>query len=90
VSVDGDRMAVLRQRFVAAAAEQADRIAAARKAGDLEEVRALAHSLAGRSGMFGFTALGEIARQADEADIAALAECAQVLEAALRSVAQEG
>jgi HPt (histidine-containing phosphotransfer) domain-containing protein len=90
MSLDDDRMAALRQRFVAAAGEQAERIAALLDAGDLEGVRQLAHSLAGRSGMFGFADLGELARLADEADAEALPDRARDLVAALRGVAQEG
>ena len=89
MSVDGDRMAALRQRFVASAGDQAERIEASLGTGDLDDVRALAHSLAGRSGMFGFPELGEIARHVDEADLAALPDCARALLAALRSVAQD-
>lgn len=85
-----DRMAALRGRFVASAGEQAEQIAALLEAGDHEGVRALAHSLAGRSGMFGFAKLGEIARQVDEADAAAMPDRARALLAALESLVQEG
>jgi HPt (histidine-containing phosphotransfer) domain-containing protein len=89
MSLDGERMAALRGRFVAAAGEQADMIAAALQGGDLEAARALAHGLAGRSGLFGFAALGELARLADEADAVALPGRARELVAALRQVSQD-
>ena len=85
MSLDGDKMAALRERFAASLAEQAERLPALLEAGDLEGLRALAHSVAGRAGMFGFPELGEIARQADEADSAALPERARVLLAAVRA-----
>ncbi len=83
-------MAALRERFVASAADQAEQIAALLGSGDLEGVRALAHSLAGRSGMFGFAELGEIARLVDEAEPATLPDRARDLLAALEGVSQEG
>jgi HPt (histidine-containing phosphotransfer) domain-containing protein len=88
--LDGDKMAALRQRFVASVGDQAERIEASLAAGDLEGLRALAHSLAGRSGLFGFPALGELARRVDQADPATLPDRAHELLAALRSVAQQG
>ena len=90
MSLDDDRMAALRQRFVAAAGEQAEQIEALLQAGDLAAVRQLAHSLAGRSGMFGFADLGDLARLADEADSNALPVRGRALVAALRGVAQDG
>lgn len=90
MSLDSGRMDALRQRFVDAASGHADQIEVLLEAGDLEGVRALAHGLAGRSALFGFAELGEIARLADEADPAALPGCARELLAALRSVAQDG
>ena len=89
MSLDSDKMAALRQRFLASAAEQAERIEALLEAGDLEGVRALAHSLAGRSGMFGFVELGELARDVDEAEAEGLPERARALLAGLGGVAQE-
>ena len=68
VSLAAVRLAALRQRFVASAAGQADEIETRLRNGDVEGVRHLAHSLAGRSGMFGFAELGESARRVDEAD----------------------
>lgn len=85
MSLDGDKMAALRERFSASLAEQTERLPALLEAGDLDGLRALAHSLAGRAGMFGFPELGEIARQADEADPAALPDHARVLLAAARA-----
>ena len=90
MSVDDARMALLRDRFVAAAGEQADRLEHALREGDCAGARALAHGLAGRSALFGFGPLGEIARAADEADAPALPRRAAELVAALRRVAQEG
>jgi HPt (histidine-containing phosphotransfer) domain-containing protein len=90
VTLDGDRMAALRQRFAAAAGDQADRIEALLASGDVEAARAVAHGLAGRSGMFGYAALGELARLVDEAEGAEFAGRARDLLAALRALAQEG
>ena len=90
MNLDDERMAALRGRFVAAAGEQADRIEAALDAGDLEGARAIAHGLAGRSGLFGFVALGEVARLTDEAEEGLLRSRAAELVVALREVAQEG
>lgn len=89
MSFDEDRMAALRQRFVAAASAQADEIEALLRKGDLEGVRQVAHGLAGRSGMFGFTDLGETARRVDEAEAASLSSHAEDLLAALRRLAHE-
>ena len=90
MSLDEDRMAALRQRFVAAASGQADEIEALLGRGDLEGVRRVAHGLAGRSGMFGFADLGETARRVDEAETASLTRHAEELLAALRRLAQLG
>jgi HPt (histidine-containing phosphotransfer) domain-containing protein len=90
VSLDEDRMAALRQRFVAAASGQADEIETLLRRGDLEGVRRVAHGLAGRSGMFGFADLGETARRVDEAETASLTRHAEELLAALRRLAQLG
>lgn len=85
-----DRMAALRQRFAASLADHAGRIGELLEAGDVEGVRALAHGLAGRAGIFGYAELGELARTVDEADPEALPERARVLLGALRERAQEG
>lgn len=90
MSLDADRMAALRQRFVASVGDQADQIEAMLASGDLGGARGIAHGLAGRSGLFGFAELGEVAREADEADTAAFPDRACKLVAQLRSVAQEG
>lgn len=90
MSFDHDRMAALRRRFVGAASAQADEIEALLERSDLDGVRSLAHGLAGRSGMFGFHELGELARRVDEADTDALPSLAAELLAALRVVDQEG
>ena len=87
---DADRMAALRQRFVAAAGEQAELIETLLDSGDLEGVRAVAHGLAGRSALFGFAGLGEIALSTDEAEPEDIASHARRLLEALREVAQEG
>jgi HPt (histidine-containing phosphotransfer) domain-containing protein len=89
MSQAGDRMAALQRRFVATAASEAERIERALAEGDLASVRSVAHSLAGRSAMFGFAALGAIALAADEADGGTLAERANELAAALRRIAQD-
>lgn len=83
-------MAQLRQRFVDAAGDQADRIEALLRTGDVEGARRLAHGLAGRSGMFGFTELGEAARRVDEAEPAVLPAQAEELLARLRTLARQG
>ena len=90
MSLDGDRMAALRARFAGSVGEQAERIEALLAAGDTAGLHALAHSLAGRAGLFGFAELGKIARAVDEADETALADRACALLAALRSVEQGG
>ena len=90
MSLDTDRMTALRQRFIASVGDQADQIEAFLASDDIEGARGIAHGLAGRSGLFGFAELGEIAREADEADPSAFRHRAHELLAALRSVAQEG
>jgi len=90
VSFDTEKMAALQQRFVASVGDHAERIETLLDGGDLEGVRVLAHGLAGRSGMFGFAELGEMARQVDEADPATLGDRAHELLAALRRVSQPG
>ena len=90
MSLDTDKMAPLRQRFLDSVREQAERLEALLGTGDLESIRALAHSLAGRSGMFGFTDLGAVAKLADEADAATLPDRARDLLTALRGLSQGG
>lgn len=82
-------MAALQARFTASLAPLAEEIEASLMRRDLQAVRETAHSLAGRSGMFGFVELGEIARQVDEAEDCALPELAEALVAALRRAGQE-
>ena len=88
MSLDADRMAALRQRFVDAAAGRADEIEALLRERDLEGVRHVAHGLAGRSGMFGFAELGETARRVDEAEAALLPMRAEELLSSLRQLAK--
>ena len=90
MSLDDDRMAALRHRFIAAASGQADEIEALLRQGDLDGVRQAAHGLAGRSGLFGYVELGNIARRVDEAETASLSRHADELLAALRRLAQVG
>ena len=61
------RMAALRQRFVASAAEQASALRAALRADDRERAIRIAHHLAGASGIFGQPALGELASRLEQA-----------------------
>lgn len=84
-----DKLAALRQRFVATAGGQAAELEARLGQGDLDGVRHLAHGLAGRSGMFGFGQLGEQALAVDEADADDLPAQAEALIAALRTLAQD-
>jgi HPt (histidine-containing phosphotransfer) domain-containing protein len=61
------RMAMLRARFLAQLAQELPAIAAHAEADRWDEVQQLCHGIAGRAGMFGFTALGDAARDVDEA-----------------------
>lgn len=61
------RMAALRARFVAQAAAEADPIAAHAQAGQWDALGSICHRLAGRAGLFGFAAIGDMAREIDEA-----------------------
>lgn len=63
----GARMQVLRDRFRAAAAGQAETLEQAAGASDWDQVRIVAHGLAGRSAMFDHSALGELALALEEA-----------------------
>ena len=60
------RMGALRERFVASAAGEADTLAEAGASGRWSEVRAIAHGLAGRAGMFGFPEVGAAALALEE------------------------
>ena len=62
-----ERMAQLRLRFVARAAEQREQLTAALMAGDRDEVRRLAHGLAGSAGVFGVHQISEDAQAVEEA-----------------------
>lgn len=90
MSFDDQRIAALRARFAGSLAGQAEDLRRLVKAGDLEAARQLAHSLAGRAGMFGFGELGETARLADEAEERALRMHLEALLNALREASQEG
>ena len=90
MTLDPEKMLALRRRFVAAAGGQADQLDRLLQQGDYEGVRSIAHGLAGRSGMFGFSELGETAREVDEADVAAILEPTRKLLNALRQLANEG
>jgi HPt (histidine-containing phosphotransfer) domain-containing protein len=61
-----DRLAQLRQRFLADCAEQAQAIRSAMDAREWMAVRDLCHSLSGRAGMFGFAAVGLAAQRLEE------------------------
>lgn len=64
---DDPQFAALVERFRERAADEAQGIRAALADGNAAEVRALAHSLAGAAGTFGFAAISELARPLDEA-----------------------
>jgi HPt (histidine-containing phosphotransfer) domain-containing protein len=61
------RMAALRERFRARAADDRASILAARDAGDLAEVGRLAHGLSGSGGVFGFPQLSADAQALENA-----------------------
>jgi HPt (histidine-containing phosphotransfer) domain-containing protein len=82
------KLAALTERFVADAAVQARELGQQIASGDYEAGRQRAHSLAGRSGMFGFPKLGEIALAADEAPSDELPVRLEALLAALEELAQ--
>ena len=83
-----DKIAALSARFIADAAVQAEELAGQIAEGDYEGGRQRAHSLAGRSGMFGFPELGAIALAADEAASDDLPMRLEALLAALEELAQ--
>lgn len=62
-----DRMAALRDRFIAQTAKDVERLRAGIAAGERLDVRDICHGLAGRAGMFGFPELGDAARALEEA-----------------------
>ena len=86
-------MAVLQDRFVSRAAEEARQVETHLAAGEWAELRALCHGLAGRAGMFGLPELGALALRVEETiEAEAAADCirpigAQLL-AQLRAVSQ--
>ena len=82
-------MAALGARFAASLGDQRDRLTELLVREDWTGVRELAHGLAGRSGMFGYAALGEVARSVDEAQGGDIAERANALLVALGEAAQE-
>jgi HPt (histidine-containing phosphotransfer) domain-containing protein len=61
------RLAAIAERFAAQAAETAAEIGVALDREDRPELARLAHSLAGRAGMFGYGAIGDAARRVEEA-----------------------
>lgn len=61
------RLAAIAERFAAQAGETAAEIDAALDREDWAELARLGHSLAGRAGMFGYAAIGDAARQVEEA-----------------------
>lgn len=61
------RLAAIAERFAAQAGETAAAIGAALDAGNHAELARLAHSLAGRAGMFGYGVIGDAARAVEEA-----------------------
>lgn len=83
-----DKLAALSARFLADAAFQARELEEQTKAGDYEGGRQRAHSLAGRSAMFGFPELGELALAADEASANDLPARLEQLQVALEELAQ--
>ncbi|MGK6354658.1 Hpt domain-containing protein [Sphingomonas sp. DT-207] len=62
-----DRLAGLRARFLARAADDHAALAAAREAGDREAIQRIVHSLAGGAGIFGFPEISAAARAVEEA-----------------------
>ncbi|QCB54870.1 Hpt domain-containing protein [Sphingopyxis sp. PAMC25046] len=62
-----ERLAALGARFVEQAIEIADAIEACLARQAWVELAAPCHSLAGRAGMFGYTAIGDAARAVEEA-----------------------
>lgn len=60
------RLAALSRRFLERAVDERQQIAAALQRGNLKEVAALAHRLAGTAGSFGFKDLGNHAVRVEE------------------------
>lgn len=61
------RLAAIAERFAAQAATTAAEITAVLDRKDWSELARVAHSLAGRAGMFGYVAMGDAARSVEEA-----------------------
>ena len=61
------RLAAIAERFAAQAGEVAAAISAALECEDWSELARLSHSLAGRAGLFGYSAIGDAARRVEEA-----------------------
>ena len=64
-----DKMAELRQRFVARCPAWLEDLGAALDACDDQAVAALAHRIAGNAGMFGYPELSEVAAELENAAI---------------------
>lgn len=77
------RLAALRERFVAQTGRQAKTMTECVREGRWAEARDICHVLAGGAGMFGFGALGDAAREVEEAVDAGLEE-AQLRDLAAR------
>jgi HPt (histidine-containing phosphotransfer) domain-containing protein len=87
-----ERMQALRARFVGQACAEADHIEEYARRGDWRGVRDLAHGIAGRAGMFGFSTLSEEAcvleNAIDRGEASArLAELSAALTSGLRHLA---
>ena len=67
MSAFDERMAELRAHFLERAAAQRAELEAALAAGEREEIRRIAHSLAGSGGVFGFPRVSEDAQAVEEA-----------------------
>lgn len=60
-----ERMAALKARFVARAAEEVEALEAALADGEVERIGAVSHSLAGSAGLFGFPRISAAAGDID-------------------------
>ena len=60
------RMAQLRARFLDRARDERARLVSAMAAGDIAEIRRIAHSLSGSGGVFGFPRISASAQQVEE------------------------
>ena len=83
-----ERFEALRQHFVGAAEADAHLLEKSLTEQDALKIRRIAHGLAGRSGMFGYRELGQIALAVDEAKgPSVFEECARLIDA-LRQLGQ--